>query len=123
MLPMEKLLVIATLGRKAYGRWLFQKLLVRGLVLLGLVLILAILMSALLVGWLLAAHAALLMYGVTPLTAMLVISLVTCLIILMLVLLVRHYLRQLPRILAKQSPLTERLGDTFNAFMDGFMET
>ncbi len=119
---MEKLLVIATLGRKAYGTWLFQRMLTRAIAVVGIVFIIAILLSALLIGLLCAAHTALLYGGVTPLVAMLMIGMVTLLIIGMLVLLAQHYIRQLPRMIAPQSPITARITDTINAFMDGFME-
>ena len=119
---MEKLLVIATLGRKAYSKWLFQRMMTRIIAVVGIVLIIAILLSALVIGLLFTAHTALLHGGFTPSMAMLMISMITIFIIGMLVLLAQHFARQLPRMLAPQSSITSRIGDIFNAFMDGFME-
>lgn len=119
---MEKLLVFATLGRKAYSKWLFQRMLTRIIAVAGIILIIAILLSALLIGLLVCAHTALLHGGATPHMAMLMISMLTLFIIAILVLLAQHFVRQLPRMLAPQSPITSRISDTFNAFMDGFME-
>ena len=119
---MEKLLVFATLGRKAYSKWLFQRMLSRAIAVIGLIFIIAILISALLIGLLFTTHTALLHGGVTPQMAMLIISIITLFIIGMLGMLAQHFARQLPRMLAPQSPITARITDTFNAFMDGFME-
>ena len=128
---MEKLLVFATLGRKAYGKWLFQRMLERAVLLIGvtraivavgIIFIIAILLSALLIGLLLGAYTALVHGGLSPSLAMLIISIATLLIIGMLVLLAQHFIRQLPRMLAPQSHITARINDTINAFLDGFME-
>ena len=119
---MEKLLVFATLGRKAYSKWLFQRMVSRAIAVVGIVFIIAILISALLIGLLFTAHTALLHGGVTPPMAMLIISIITVFMIGMLTVLAQHFARQLPRMLVPQSPITARINDTFNAFMDGFME-
>lgn len=119
---MEKLLVIATLGRKAYSKWLFQRMMTRIIAVVGIVLIIAILLSALLIGLLFTAHTALVSGGFSTHMAMLIISIITLSIIGVLVMLAQHFARQLPRMLAPQSSITSRIGDTFNAFMDGFME-
>jgi hypothetical protein len=119
---MEKLLVIATLGRKAYSKWLFQRMLSHAIAAVGIIFIIAILLSALLLGLLLLAHSACLQAGFSPLMAMLVISIVTLSIIGMLVMLAQHFVRQLPCMLAPQSPITSRISGIVNAFMDGFME-
>ncbi len=119
---MEKLLVIATLGHKAYSRWLFQRMLTRVVAVIGIVVIIAILLGALLIGLLLTAYTAFLHGGFTPSMAMLMISTITLFIIGMFGLLAMHFVRQLPRMLAPQSPITARINDIFNAFMDGFME-
>ena len=122
MSSMEKLLVLATLGRKAYSKWLFQRVLSRIAAVIGIVIIIAILISALLIGLLFTTHTALLHGGVTPHMAMLMISMITLFIIGILGMLAQHLVRQLPRMLAPQSPITARIHDTINAFMDGFME-
>lgn len=119
---MEKLLIIATLGRKAYSKWLFQRMIARAIAVAGLVLIIAILLSALLIGLLITAYMALVHSGATPSSAMLVISMATLITIGMLGMLAQHLIRQLPRMFVPQSPITSRISDTFNAFMDGFME-
>ncbi len=119
---MEKLLVLATLGRKAYSKCLFQRMLWHVSAVVGIVFIIAILLSALVIGLLLTAHTALLHGGVTPQMAMLIISIITLFIIGMLLMLAQHFARRLPRMLAQQSPITSRISDVFNAFMDGFME-
>ena len=119
---MEKLLVFATLGRKAYSKWLFQRMITRAIAIVALIFIIAILISALLIGLLFTAHTALLHGGVAPPMAILVISMITLLLIGMLGMLAQHFVRQLPRMLAPQSPITARINDTINAFMDGFME-
>jgi hypothetical protein len=118
---MEKLLVIATLGRKAYSKWLFQRMVTRAIAVVAIVLIIAILISALLIGLLFATHTALLQGGATPQMAMLMISIITLFIIGMLIRLTQHFARQLPHMLAPQSPMTARISDTINAFMDGFI--
>ena len=119
---MEKLFVLATLGRKAYSKWLFQRMITRVITLVGLVLVIAILISALLIGLLLTAYTALVQGGIAPPMAMLMISIITLLIICMLGMLGQHFARQLPRMLVPQSPITARVSNIFNAFMDGFME-
>ena len=119
---MEKLLVLATLGRKAYSKWLFQRMLERAMILIGLIFIIAILLSALLIGLLFITHTALLHGGLAPRTAMIIISMITIFIIGILAILAQHFARQLPRMLAPQSPITSRISDLFNAFMDGLME-
>jgi len=117
-----KLLVFATLGRKAYGERLFQRLLARLMALVCALLIGAILAAGLLIGWLLAAHTALLQYGVGPLVALLAISSITLLIIILLGLLARHHLRALPRTLPQHSPIISRINAVAYAFLDGLME-
>jgi protein-S-isoprenylcysteine O-methyltransferase Ste14 len=119
---MEKLLVLATLGRKAYSKWLFQRMLTRAIVVVGIIFIIAILLSALLIGVLFTIHAAFLQGGFSPPVAMLMIGIITLCIIGMLVMLAQHFARQLPRMLAPQSPITARISDTIHSFMDGFME-
>jgi hypothetical protein len=119
---MEKLLVIATLGRKAYGTWLFQRMLTRAVAVVGIIFIIAILLSALLIGLLYATYTALLSGGVAPLVAIFTTGMITLLIIGILTLLAQHFIRQLPSMFAPQSPITARITDTINAFMDGFME-
>lgn len=119
---MEKLLVLATLGRRAYSKWLFQRMLSRAIAVAGLIFIIAILLSVLLIGLLFITYTALVHGGVTPSMAMLMISMITLFIIGMLGVLVQHFARQLPRMLAPQSPITARFSRIVNAFMDGFME-
>lgn len=122
---MEKLLVFATLGQRAYGRWLFQRFLSRAIAVVGLIFIIAILVSALLLGLLFIFYMALVQQGIDPFMATLIISVTTLLIIVMLVILALTYLRhlrQLPQSLLKQSPITSRVSSVFDAFMDGLME-
>lgn len=122
MSSVEKLLVMTMLSRKAYGRCLFHRMLLRAIAIVGLLLICAIVIGALLVGILLVAHTSLLAAGVTPMVAMLTMSVITLCVIGLLLLLAHHCARQLPRMLALQSPISSRISDVLNAFMDGFME-
>lgn len=119
---MEKLLALATLGHKAYNKWLFQRMISRVLAIVGMVLMIAILLSALLIGLLGIAYIALVQSGIAPQIAALTIGTMTVSIIGLLIMLARHFLRQLPRLLAPQAPITSRISDLLNAFIDGFME-
>ncbi len=119
---MEKLLVMVSLGQRAYGRRLFQRLLSHIIVVIGLIFIISMMVSALLIGSLFAANAALQQVGIAPDTALAVTAGSAVLIIILLVLLALKHLRQVPRLLSKQSPLTSSIADTFDAFLDGFME-
>lgn len=91
MSSVEKLLVIATLGHKAYSKWLFQRMLSRLTAIVGIVFIIAILLSALVIGLLFTTHTALLHGGIPPQMAMLIISVITLIIIGMLCMLAQHF--------------------------------
>jgi len=121
---MEKLLAIASLGQRAYGRWLFQRLLSGIIVVAGLTIVVAVMVSAMLVGGFYAAYFALLHYGTAPQVAMVIIgisAILTTVTLVILTLMCLHHLRRMPRTLLKQSPLTSRAMDTLNAFTDGLM--
>ena len=96
---MEKLLAIAALGQKAYGRWLFQRLLSGIIIVAGLTIVISIMVSALLVGSLVVAYFALLHYGAAPHMAMIGVGISAMLTIAMLILLALtclHHLRRMP---------------------------
>jgi hypothetical protein len=119
---MEKLLVIATLGRKAYSKWLFQRMIARAITLMGIIFIIAILLSALLIVLLYVSYMAFLEGGLTPPMAILVVSMLALIIIGLLGKLAHNCALDLPRMLAPQSPIASRISDLFDAFMDGFKE-
>jgi hypothetical protein len=121
---MEKLLAIASLGQRAYGRWLFQRLISGVLVIAGLTIILSMMVSAVLVGGLLTIYYILLYYGIGQLMAVTTTAVLALLLIAALVFLVLtslQHLRKLPRTLLRKSPLTSRAMDTLDAFTDGLM--
>src|SRR5271170_8087971 len=102
---MEKLLAIANLGQRAYGRWLFQRLLSGIIVVAGLTIVISIMLGAMLVGSLWAAYFALLYYGIGQLMAMMLTGALAMMIMASLVFLTLsclHRLRQMPRTLLKQ---------------------
>ncbi len=119
---MEKLLALALLVQRTYGRWLFQRLLSGIVVVAGLTIITSIMVSAILISSLVAAYFALLHYGIEQQAALLIISITVILTIVALIILTLaclHHLRQMPRTLLKRSPLTARAMDTLDAFSDG----
>jgi len=121
---MEKLLAIAGLTQRAYGRWLFQRLLSGIIVVAGLTIVTSIMVSAMLVGGFYAAYFALLHYGMQPQVAMIVIGTsagLTIVILVILTLACLLHLRRMPRALLKRLPLTSHVMDTLNAFSDGLM--
>lgn len=121
---MEKLLAIASLGQRAYGRRLSQKL-VSGMILIaGLVIVIALLVSAMLIGGLTLTYFTLLQYGIAPVTAIIIIAILTLLTIMVLILLTLsclHRLRQMPRSLFRHSPFLSRVTDVVEAFTAGLM--
>lgn len=121
---METLLAIANLGQRAYGRWLFSRLLSGIIIIVGLTIIIGVMVSAVLVASLFVIYYALLSYGIGQLMAVTTSAVLALLVIAVLVFLVLtslHHLRQLPRTLLQQSPLTSRAMDTLDAFTDGLM--
>lgn len=124
MPSMDTLLSIANLGQRAYGRWLFQRLISGIMMVAGLTFVIAIMVSALLIGGLVAAYYTLLYYGIGQLMAVSIIAVLATSAIAALVILTLsclHQLRQIPRKLFRQSPLTSRAMDTLDAFTDGLM--
>jgi len=121
---MEKLIAIAALGQKAYGKWLFLRLLSGIIIVIGLTIVISIMVSAVLVGSLAAAYFALLDYGASPHMAMIGVGVSAVLTIAMLVLLALtclHHLRRMPTALLKQSPIASQAMDTLDAFTEGLM--
>lgn len=121
---MEKLLAIAGLGQKVYGRWLFQHLLSGIIVVAGLTIVTAIMVSATLIGSLIAAYLMLLQHGTEPYLAMIIIGIsgvLTVVILVLLTLASLYHLRQMPRTMLERSPLTSGVMATLNAFTDGLM--
>lgn len=121
---MEKLLAIAALGQRAYGRWLFKRLLSSIIMVTGLTIVTSIMGSAMLIGGLYAAYFTLLYYGIGQLMVMVIISILAILIIAILAfftLACLRDLRRMPQTLFKRSPFTSRAMDTLDAFTDGLM--
>ena len=121
---MGKLLAIADLGQRAYGRWLFQRLLPGALMVVGFTIMLAIMGSVLLLTILVAAYYSLLYYGIGQLMAVMITVGLAVLIMALLVIFILAYLyrlRQTPKTLIKQSPLASHIVDTLDAFYDGLM--
>ena len=121
---MEKLLVIAGLGQKLYGRLLFQRVASAVIMAMGLTIMASIMVSAMLIGIFYAVYLALLYHGIGQMMAMLIISALVMVLTTLLIVLIRtclRNLRQMPRTLLKQSPLASRAMDALNAFSDGLM--
>jgi len=121
---MEKLLAIASLGQRAYGRWLFQRLLSGIIVVAGLTIVTSVMLSAILVGGLWATYFSLLYYGIGQLMAMVItgaLALMAMAALVFLTLSGLHHLRRMPRTLLKQLPLTSRAMDALDAFTNGLM--
>jgi hypothetical protein len=121
---MEKLLAIASLGQRAYGRWLFQHLILGIIVVIGLVMVIAIMVSTILIGSLAAAYFTLLSSGIGQTLAMLAVALLAIAIttaVIFLTFLSLHRLRRMPHTLLKRSPVTSSAMDALNAFTNGLM--
>ncbi len=118
---MEKLLAIVSIGQRAYGRWLFQRLLPTIIMVVGLTIVISIMVSAMMVGGFYSAYLALLNYGTEPPVAMMIVATASILTIAMFVggafLALRH-LRQKPKEIITQSPLTYGV---LVAFASGFL--
>jgi len=123
---MEKLLVLVSIGQRAYGRWLFQRLLSGIILIFGLIITTSVLLSALLIGSIYAVYAALLRHGISHLMSMCIAGAVSVVVIILLsivILLCVQHLRQMPRKLLKQSPLTCATVNTLDDFLKGFMKS
>ncbi len=121
---MDKLIAIASLGQKAYSRWLFRRLLSGIIVVAGLTIVTSIMVSAMLIGGLYALYFLLSGYGAEPQAAMIITGIMAGLSIGMLAILTLvglQHLRQMPRALLKRSPFTSGAMDTLDAFTDGLM--
>lgn len=124
----QKLLAMATLGQAAYGSWASQQYMSRmigiaGLA-AGLAMVIAILISAILVAGLYAGYFAMLQAGAEQRWAILITGMSTLGVIAALVLMLMaclRRLRQTPKTLLDQSPITARAMDTVGAFVDGLM--
>ena len=119
---MEKLLAIASLGQRAYGRWLFQRMVLGIIAVAGLTIVVSILVSAMLIAGLYAGYFALLHFGAEPQGAMLIITILAVLITLTSVILVLtglDHLRRMPETLLRRSPLTSGAIDALDAFING----
>lgn len=122
---MEKLLVIVNLGQKIYGRQLICQSLAGGLAVLGMTVIVAIIISALLLAGLYAAYIALLHAGSSLYLAAFIICLAALFMIAALLSLISDFLRnmrEVPRALLNQSPLSSIATDAFGAFIKGFLD-
>ena len=121
---MEKLLAIISLLQRVYGRLLFQRLLSRVIAIVGLTIIASIMVSTLMIGCFYATYIALQYYGAGQSVAMgstgAFIVLITGLLFILIRTCLRR-LRQLPKTILKQSPVTSRLMDMLEAFSNGFM--
>ena len=121
---MEKILTIISLTQRIYGRWLSQQLLSSIIAIVGLIIVIAIMVSAALIGGLITSYFSLRYYGVEPQTAIISVAILTVATIVVLIILALFFLqrlRQMPKTLLKQSPLTSRAMTTLDAFTDGFM--
>jgi uncharacterized BrkB/YihY/UPF0761 family membrane protein len=116
MSNMEKLLAVISVGQRAYGRWLFQRLLPGIIVIVGLTVVISIMVSAMIVGGLYIAYGALLQYGFEPQMAMLAIcisAVITIILLVVIAMLGLRHLRQTPKIMNTQTPLS--------SFIEGFI--
>ncbi len=119
---MEKLLAIASLGQRAYGRWLFQHLLSGIIVIVGLTIVIAMIISTLLVGGLYVSYITLLHYGVGSHVAMMIIAAAVVLVLALLaffMFLSFRRLNHMPRTLLKQAFLPSHTAGVLGAFFDG----
>ncbi len=123
---MEKLLVLVSIGQRAYGRWLFQRLLSGIILIFGLIITTSIVLSALLIGGIYAIYTVLLRHGISQIMSMCITGAVSMVVIILLsivILLCVQHLRQMPRRLLKQSPLTSATVNTLDDFLKGFMKS
>ena len=121
---MEKLLAIASLTQRAYGRWLFRRLFLSMIAIAGITIVIGIMVSALLIGGLVAAYFVLLSHGIEQLMAVIIVAILAILIVAMLSIMILgylKYLRQMPQKFIKQSPLASHVIETLSAFSDGLM--
>jgi len=121
---MKTLLILAALGQKVYGRWLFSRLIPGIIMVAGLILVTAIMVSAALIAALGVCYIALVHYGVAPYAAIITVALLTILSIVVLTFACISCLRRLrhmPRTLLGQSPLTSRAKNALDEFINGLM--
>jgi len=108
---MEKLLAIASLAQKVYGRWLFQHLLVGVMIVVALVFVTSILISAILIGSSYWLYFTLINSGMQPQYAFLIVGAALVFLTGVLALSTWSYLRHLrnfPRRLTKRPPRSSR---------------
>src|SRR5882724_5719522 len=120
---MEKLLAIASLAQKVYGRWLFQHLLVGVMIVVALVFVTSILISAILIGSSYWLYFTLINSGMQPQYAFLIVGAALVFLTGVLALSTWSYLRHLrnfPRRLTKRPPRSSRATEAVDAFFDGF---
>lgn len=121
---MEKILTIISLTQRIYSKWLSQQLLSSVIVIIGLIIVIAIMISATLIGSLVVSYFSLRYYGVEPQMAIIsvaILAIATIVFLICLVLLFSQRIRQMPKTLLKQSPITSRAMSALDAFTDGFM--
>ncbi len=120
---MEKLLAVASLGEKFYGKWFFHRFVSGFLLLLGLTIITAILCAILLLCIVYAAHLVFVSQGLGMLITLGVPLLLGIAIVVIILCIIRRQLRetnQLPQDIMKQ---TIAIAKTFPAFWAGLTET
>lgn len=121
---MEKLLVISYIMQRAYGRWLFQRLLPSIFFITGLVIVSSILISVLCVSAAYIAYLSLLDNGLTHQAAALFITTSALLTLGVLAFSAQAYLRhirQLPKALIQQAPITSSATALLHAFINGLL--
>lgn len=122
---MEKLLAIAGIGQRVYGRWLFQRLLMGLIVIVGLTVVVAIVMSALLLGGLYGAYAGLLHIGVAMPNAMLMTAFLALLVVAGMVLVMQNVIKRLrqtqPTLQGRFAKVVAHPAEIVDAFIDGLL--
>jgi hypothetical protein len=122
MSHMEKLVAIASLGQKIYGRLLFQRLIAGAIMVAGLMIVVSILISAMLVGSFYAVYLSLLYYGTGQASAMMIIGVLIFMTTAMLIIILAarlRALRRMPQRMLKESSLTSQAMGLLEAFSDG----
>ena len=124
MFRMEKLLALAAIGQKAYGKWLLQRIITGVVVMFGLTIVISIVIGATLVGGLYAGYMALLGAGLTAQTSIAIViasALVAIgLMLLGMYLCIQHLRRVSGALRGGTSSVTSRVMSMFDAFTEGF---
>jgi hypothetical protein len=112
----EKLLFGASLGRNVYGRWKFKRVMAALVTIIALAFTAAVIISLLAIGGSYAAYLYFIDLGATPMSALLIISLIILVLALFVTLMIQR------RMHALKSPMSSTpIGEAVDAFLDGLL--